>query len=125
VDALVAAGYLNQKDGFQDRRGGGSSRVSRVWATPGKLEAEFEACQIKSEMLSNHPERETVVLKDDEGNLVEYEDTPFTSSLRASLNRYNQLLLHTEITPSKGLHAFIIHLLCVQSIELGPRWQVL
>ena len=61
VDALVAGGYLDQKDGFQDTRAGGSSRVSRVWPT-GKLEAEFEACQVKSEMLTNHPARETVLL---------------------------------------------------------------
>ena len=101
VDALAAGGYLEQKDGFQDTRAGGSSRVSRVWATP-KLKAEFEDCQIKSEMVSNHQDRETVVLKDDEGNLVEYEDTPFTSSLRAFLNRYNELLLRTNITHPKG-----------------------
>lgn len=123
VDALVAAGYLNQKDGFQDTRAGGSSRVSRIW-TSETLKAEFEACQIKSEMVSNHPARETVVLKDDEGNLVEYEDTPFTSSLRASLNRYNELLLHTEITHPKGYtHSSFTY--CVfnrSSWDLGGRF---
>ena len=123
VDALVAGGYLEQKEGFQDTRAGGSSRVSRVWPTE-KLKAEFEACQIKSEMVSNHPDRETVVLKDDEGNLVEYEDTPFTSSLRAFLNRYNELLLHTEITHPKGYkHSSFTY--CVfnrASWDLGGRF---
>ena len=123
VDALVAGGYLEQKDGFQDRREGGSSRVSRVWPTE-KLKAEFEACQIKPQMVTNHPDRETVLLKDNDKQLLEYQDTAFTTELRASLKRCNDLLLRTNITHPKGLHrsSFIYCVFNRSSWDLGGRF---
>jgi hypothetical protein len=55
VDQLVVAGYLLNKDGFKDRREGGSGRVSRIWATTPVWRTCFERPGSGSRMSSQPP----------------------------------------------------------------------
>ena len=51
-------------------------------------------------MIAYHPEQESILLKDRNKNLIEYEDTSETFQMRAVLRDYNQLLARTHIACS-------------------------
>jgi hypothetical protein len=95
VDILVEAGLVHQADGFFDHKTR-VGRVSRVWATE-KLAEEFKVAVHLRFGISNHEDRETVILRDEEKQDVEYEDTNQTKAMRSLLKRYNDLLAKTHI----------------------------
>ena len=63
VDQLVVAGYLLNKDGFKDRREGGSGRVSRIWATTRLGDLFREARFGVEDIFTASPNRERVIFK--------------------------------------------------------------
>ncbi|MEL0003435.1 MAG: hypothetical protein VW620_10515 [Rhodospirillales bacterium] len=78
----------------------------------------------------NHTERETIVLKDINGNYLAYDETTFTSELRAFLKRYNDLLLKSEIShPIHHLSSFTYYVCNLGSWALGGNfyndWQTI
>ena len=78
----------------------------------------------------NHTERETVVLKDINGNYLAYDETAFTSELRALLRRYNDVLLKYEIShPLHHLSCFTYYVCNLGSWALGGNfyndWQTI
>jgi len=96
VDILIAAGLLHERLGWKDTRKGGQSFRTRIWPS-NELRAIFHGCGIDPKKITHHPDRETVLLKDDQKKLIEYEDTSFTIKLRGFLKKFNELLLNTEI----------------------------
>ena len=95
VNLLVEAGLVYHHDGFFDHETR-VGRVSRVWATE-KLAEEFKAAVHLRFGISQHEDRETVILRDEEKQEVEYEDTKQTTAMRTLLKRYNDLLAKTHI----------------------------
>ncbi len=96
VDILIAAGLLHQRLGWKDETPGGLGFRTRIWPTY-ELRAIFQECGIDPKKITHHPDRETVLLKDDDKKLIEYKDTTFTISLRSFLKEFNEFLLKTEI----------------------------
>ena len=78
----------------------------------------------------NQTERETIVLKDINGNYLAYDETTFTSELRAFLKRYNDVLLKSEIShPIHHLSSFTYYVCNLGSWELSGNfyndWQTI
>ena len=95
ADVLEDAGLVYKANGFFDPETK-VGRVSRVWATE-KLAEEFKAAVHLRFGISNHEDRETVILRDENKQDVEYEDTDQTKGMRSLLKRYNDLLAKTHI----------------------------
>ena len=98
VDALVAAGFINHKIGIHDRETGSSFRT-RIWPTP-KLIEQFKLAKFSVFHVHQSDERETIVLRNDDKENVEYEDSDCAFNIHAArtlLQDYNKLLDRTHI----------------------------
>ena len=151
VDRLIEAGYLHQKEGFKDRREGGSGRVSRIWPTT-RLEDLFREARFGVEdVVASAPDRERVILKkgkdeDPKKGLIDYRDTAQTRAMRDQLVQYQTLLdrHHIDvcsleepvIKQGNGLlrigreHVFICRIFNDGSFDRGGRyfggwWQII
>jgi hypothetical protein len=95
VDVLVEAGLLFQAIGYSDRvskRG----RVTRIWPTPSLIKA-FEEARFGPMDIGVYADRETVILRDEAGNDIEYDDDDNTNRMRTTIQSYNSLLRRTFI----------------------------
>lgn len=90
VTLLKEAGLIDMKLGFFDRRKGGFSRLTRVWPTA-DLIALFRSSHLDPSMIVRADE-EVIVLKNEQGKNIEYEDTPETDRMRQVVRNYNELL---------------------------------
>lgn len=95
VDTLIEFGFISQQLGFFDRREGGQSRISRIWPSD-LLVHEFERVAWPLEAISSPPDRECIVLRD-ENNDLEYDDTDAIREMRAELEAYNSLIDDTFV----------------------------
>ena len=95
VDLLGEAGLVHQADGFFDHDTK-IGRLSRVWATE-KLAKEFSVALTIRFGISHHQDRECIILRDQDKDDVEYEDTNQTMAMRSLLKDYNALLSKTHI----------------------------
>jgi hypothetical protein len=95
VDRLVEAGFLEQALGFFDRERG-VGRLSRIWPTEVLIE-KFKEAKFGPQDIGGDELRECIVLRDEAGNDLEYEDTPETERMRDVLRDYNDLLRTTFI----------------------------
>jgi len=98
VDGLVDLGYVEQKNGFYDRRVDGRSKTARVWATQkliGLMENKF---RITRSMAAEIEGKELVHLKNSEKERIDYTDTPKTKKMRAFLVRYNEAIAKADIS---------------------------
>lgn len=95
VDVLEAQELAHKANGFFDPETN-KGRVSRVWATE-KLAEELKAAVHLRFGISNHEDRETVILRNENKQDVDYEDTNQTRAMRSLLKRYNDLLARTHI----------------------------
>jgi len=127
VDILESVGLLHQAKGFYNRGQNdgypkGRGKLTRIWPSYALREM-FKASGIDPKTIGHHPDCETVILRDDEGNDIEYEDIPFTIDLRAFLNRYNELLQIKEIThPKHQCSSFTVSIFNDESWEKGGRF---
>ena len=96
VGRLKAIGLIDLKPGFNDRREGGHSRVTRIWPTD-KLIEEFRKAKFSPFEIASHADRETIVLKDEDKKRVEYDETDETVRMRKVLTDYNRLLADAHI----------------------------
>jgi hypothetical protein len=95
VDLLEANGFIHQKKGFQDRiRNIGYQ--SRIWPSE-KLVSMFYEAKFNPFMITHQEERECIVLRNEDGKDMPYEDTPKIKRMRSALTDYNQLLAETHI----------------------------
>lgn len=95
VDALLANGFIHQAMGFfnhETRRG----RVARIWPTE-KLLTCFKAANLAPHMAGRADNEEIIILRDDKGELLPYEDTPYVDAMRRLVRDYNDLLSKTFI----------------------------
>lgn len=95
LNLLEQAGLVHQATGFFDRTTK-VGRVSRVWATE-RLQDEFKQLLNLRFCIGSHERRETVILRDEDKNEIEYEDTDQTRAMRSRLKDYNTLLAKTHI----------------------------
>ncbi len=89
---------VDQVKGFYNRSGAtqSSGRVSRIWPAR-HLASEFERLSSFSPVVIRDKRTELVILRDENGKPVEYEDTDDTIAMRDVLRDYNQLLAQTFI----------------------------
>ena len=92
VRLLKGAGLIDMKLGFHDRREGGRSRLTRVWPSS-RLIALFRDSQLDPSRIGRADE-EVIILKDEQGKKIEYEDTAETYDMRNVVREYNDLLSH-------------------------------
>ncbi len=96
ADQLAEAGLIAQVAGFFDRRPAGNSRVSRIWPTDALIQR-FKAARFGILDVGMPPDRETIILRNEAGADIEYDDTQETERMRAVLEDYNTLLRRTFI----------------------------
>jgi hypothetical protein len=95
VDGLAELGYLQLTPGHWDATEG-ENRQSRMLATP-KLVALLAKAQITFEDVKEALPRETILLKNHDKRLMEYDDTNETNRMRDFLIGYNEFLSKTDI----------------------------
>ena len=107
VKILTNLGLVYFHPGFNDRRKGGASRVSRIWPSE-TLTLHFRKARFSILEIDYHEERECIVLRDEAKKDIEYEDTPETVRMRNILSAYNRLLRRTHIDCSHLDKAYIL-----------------
>ena len=95
VEGLVSNKIIEIKDGFNDRVKGIGFQ-SRIWASDA-LKAKFTKAKFNQFQIQSHSERETIVLRDENKQPVEYKDTETVLEMREVLSDYNKLLDQTHI----------------------------
>ena len=89
VDRLEEAGFIEGKKGFHDLQG--KSFISRMWPTQ-RLVDLVGYCD-----LANKPIKELILLRDQDKNYLDYEDTASISRMREQLKQYNDLINQIQI----------------------------
>lgn len=95
VDTLVEAGLIEHEKGFKDRKTG-IGRMSRMWPTD-VLTDLFQGASFGPLDVVYTPDRETIVLRDKDGDDLKYDDTDQTKQMRGVVERYNALLARTYV----------------------------
>jgi len=94
VNDLIALGYVKQAIGFHDRRTG-IGRNTRIRARS-KLLRLMDQHHVTREAVQTQP-HEAVILRNADGNAIDYEDTEETNRWRANLDRINKRLAGLRI----------------------------
>ena len=94
VHRLRDARLIGYKEGWQDA--GGRGFVTRIWPTE-KLITMFENAAFGYFDISYSDGRETIILRDENKNNVEYEDKTHIKQMRLLVQAYNKLLEKTFI----------------------------
>jgi len=95
VDRLIEIGLVDHAIGFKDRDAG-IGRLSRMWPTE-KLTRMFKAARFGPLDVGGYEDKEVIVLRDDNDDEEEYEDTADTRRMREILRPYNELLRVTFV----------------------------
>lgn len=95
VDSLAEQEIIHEKRGFHDRVSG-TSFQTRLWASDW-LKEKFKEARFSQFCLHSHEDRESLVLRNNEGEDVEYDETEETQRMRSLLSDYNDLLSNTHI----------------------------
>jgi hypothetical protein len=96
IDKLEQSGYLEHHKGFYDRRTGVGFQ-SRMRATRKLIDLIRRNRKVEAYMIERVEGEEIILLKDKDGQLVEYNDTPMAMLMRAQLEVINQWLERTRI----------------------------
>ena len=105
---LVDAGLIHFAPGYYPRGGqAGKGRLSRIWPSETLLQ-HFRKARFSPFEIDYHEDRECIVLRDEDKNDIEYEDTPETIRMRNVLFAYNQLLKNTHIDCSHLDKSYIL-----------------
>jgi len=94
MDGLVDLGMVEYQRGFNDRREGGSSRISRAIPTDTLRD---RMSDYAVDLGRIHRKIETIVLRDRNGKDVEYTDTPAIRAMKATLERINGMLATVDV----------------------------
>ncbi len=95
VDRLVEVGLVEHIKGFRDRESE-IGRMSRMWPTDHLIEM-FKNAKFGPLDFGHLENRECIILRNEDGEDIEYEDTEETNLMRGVLNNYNALLRRTFI----------------------------
>jgi hypothetical protein len=100
LDFLIEEQYLEYHPGYNNGGGGYRTRIR----AESKLLWLFMKAQVNITMVKRDPNEPLVRLKDAEGHLVEFKDTPYTRSLEVELREfaslYEQQEVEIELLPS-------------------------
>jgi hypothetical protein len=96
IDRLEQSDYVEHHRGFHDRRAGVGFQ-SRVRAKRKLIDLIRRNLKVEEYMIERVEGEEIILLKDKDGQLVEYSDTPITMLMRARLEVINQWLERTRI----------------------------
>ncbi len=96
ADLLTQHGFIEQVKGFKNRLTG-RGFISRIWPTE-KLTNCFQRARFSLFDVGNSPERRAVILRNENKQDIEYEQTPQTEAMQADLLRYNGLLVKSYIS---------------------------
>lgn len=110
VNTLRDAGLIMEAIGRYDRetkRG----NTTRIWPSTTLLKM-FEEARFGLFDITNHPKRKCIILRDDDKQDIDYDDTDETNQMREKLTRYNELISRTFID---------IPTLEVPFIDIGAR----
>jgi hypothetical protein len=90
VDLLHGAGLIEMKMGFyeRERRQG---KQTRIWPTPGLI-ALFNRSKLDAYNVGRAADEEVIFLRNENGDNIEYEDTPEIDRMRKVVRDYNELL---------------------------------
>ena len=94
VHRLHDAGLIGLKGGWQDA--GGRGFLTRIWPT-NKLTKLFEDAAFGEFDIGYTDNRETIILRDEEKDEVEYTDKTHIKQMRLAVQQYNKLLEKTFI----------------------------
>jgi len=97
VDGLIALEYVEAVPGFNDRRPGGKSYAPRMKATKKLIDVIQQDNKVSYEMIGKWKDDELIVLRDTDGEDIDYVDTKAIREMRAVLKDYNKLLSETYI----------------------------
>ncbi|MFC1684048.1 hypothetical protein ACFL0R_01070 [Pseudomonadota bacterium] len=97
VDALHEAGYITHFKGHYGREGGGSSHMSRMRATEQLIGLIIDQHSMQPEMIERVPNTESVILRNEDKDDVDYEETDVTRRMRRLLCEYNNVLRSNHI----------------------------
>ena len=120
VRLLKKAGLIDMRLGFYDRRKDGLGRLTRVWPTP-HLIALFRDSQLDATKV-RRVDQEVIILKDEKGMKVEYEDTDETRQMRQGGPKYNDLLSR-QFIDIRRLDRPLIELSDGTTLMIGPSRQ--
>ncbi|QXE88115.1 hypothetical protein KP003_06875 [Geomonas nitrogeniifigens] len=97
VDGLIELGYVDNVNGFHDRRPGGQSFGPKMRATS-KLICLIEGDNgVTFNMIGKYVPDELVVLRNADGEDIDYVDSKATEAMKSILVTYNELLEKTYI----------------------------
>ena len=89
VRFLLSEGWLKKHKGFYDRRTkDNESRNSRIQPTA-KLLGVIHSYRMQNVQTTVHPDKETILLKDEHGDLMDYPDSPLINQMRVNLKLIN------------------------------------
>ncbi|QBQ55530.1 hypothetical protein [Nitrosococcus wardiae] len=91
IDSLADSGYIEHKKGFNDRRTGIGFQ-SRMRAKKKLINLIKDRYNIRQYMTKRTNTEEVILLKDSEGNLIDYQDNDNTMRMRIQLEAINQRL---------------------------------
>ncbi len=96
IPALQEAELLDVNKGSYSVPNAPGNRVTRIRASK-SLQQLFSDAKFSRPNIMRAAEEEIIILKDDQGRKVEYEDTPETTRMRERLKAYNQLIASSFI----------------------------
>ena len=96
IDGLTALGCVEGVKGFQDRKRG-LSRQARMRATTKLIDLLKDSHRVTLPMVSRVENTETIVLRDENKNNIDYKETTSTTRMRAMVERYNKWLSRTYV----------------------------
>ena len=96
VDKLLELGYIENAKGFQDRKTK-KAYDSRMKATPKLIDVIEKEHTVTFKMIGKYAPDELIVLRDADGEDIDYKDTAELIRMRYALEAYNKLLNDTYI----------------------------
>ena len=106
VKELERLNLITLKRGYFLKDNDGRNRCSRIRPTE-KLIEEFKDARFNIFDIQIHKDCECIVLRDEEKNDIQYEDTDQTVSMRSFLRLFNYMLRHTHIDCSHLDHSSV------------------
>lgn len=96
IPALHDAGLLDMSKGSYSAPNAPGNRTTRIRASE-TLQKSFADAKFARQDIKRAEGEEIIILKNDQGRKVEYEDTPETTLMRERLEAYNQLIASSFI----------------------------
>lgn len=115
IHRLEEVGLVDLSIGSYSGPGASTNRTTRIRAAE-PLRAKFREARFGRMDVTRYAEQECIILRDEQGRDIEYEDTEATDEMRRNLRDYNDLIRRTFIDLPGVEEPFI-----ERAITAGPR----